>query len=78
MGWQRVYCILPLLILVGRFDIVRASRDYDEKDALVKLGDTNDDDRAVCLENTNNFDLLPGLGSPPSSFPSVYLVYENS
>lgn len=64
MYWQGVHYILPLLVLVGYCDFVRASRDCGE-DALVKLGgDVNDDDEGVCLQNgnTDNFDLLPELG----------------
>lgn len=41
MRWQEVYRILPLL--VGAYDVVRASIDCDD-DTLVKLGDANDND----------------------------------
>lgn len=69
MCWQGVHYILPLSVLVGYCDFVRASRDCGE-DTLVKLGDANDDDTGVCLHygNTENFDLLPELG-PLHLFP---------
>lgn len=77
MCWQRVHYILPLLVLVGHCDFVRASRDCGE-DILVKLGDANGGGEGVCLPNgnTDNFDLLPELGAPQSFFPSKYLVCE--
>lgn len=77
MCWQGVYWILPLSILLGCFDAVKALRDCGE-DALVKLRNANDDDGGVCSRsgNTDSFDLLPELGSLPSFFPSKYLVCE--